>query len=64
MRRRRGSAVVGRRRRPRRTLKQRDGSAETFRTVLRDEPGRVALVAVGIAFLLGLVALPVLLLRG
>jgi hypothetical protein len=42
----------------------REGTAETFWTVLRDEPARVALVAVGIAFLLGLVALPVLLLRG
>lgn len=43
---------------------QRDGTADTFWTVLRDEPGRVALVALGIAFLLALVALPVWLLRG
>lgn len=42
----------------------RDGTAETFRTVLRDEPGRVALTALAIVFLLGLVALPVWLLRG
>ena len=33
-------------------------------TVLRDDPARVALVLVGIAFLLALVALPVVLLRG
>ncbi|HEU4813460.1 MAG TPA: DUF6164 family protein [Xanthomonadaceae bacterium] len=43
---------------------QRDGTAETFWTVLRDEPGRVALVALAIVFLLALVALPVWLLRG
>lgn len=40
------------------------GTAETFWTVLRDDPARVALALVGIAFLLVLVALPVLLLRG
>ena len=40
------------------------GTAETFWTVLRDDPARVALVLVGIAFLLALVALPVVLLRG
>ena len=43
---------------------RRDGTAETFWTVLRDEPGRVALAALGILFLLLLVALPVWLLRG
>ena len=41
----------------------RDGTAETFWTVLRAEPLRVALVLAGIALLLGLVALPVVLLR-
>ncbi|GAB3726339.1 DUF6164 family protein [Luteimonas pelagia] len=40
------------------------GTAETFWTVLRDEPLRVVLTLLGIAFLLGLVALPVYLLRG
>lgn len=43
---------------------RRDGTAETFWTVLRDEPARVALVALAILFLLALVALPVFLLRG
>lgn len=43
---------------------RRDGTAETFWTVLRAEPGRVALTVLAIAFLLGLVALPVILLRG
>lgn len=42
----------------------REGTAETFWTVLRAEPGRVALTVLAIALLLGLVALPVLLLRG
>ena len=42
----------------------RDGTAGTFWTVLRAEPGRVLLTVVAIAFLLGLVALPVILLRG
>lgn len=42
----------------------RDGTAETFWSVLRAEPGRVLLTLLAIAFLLGLVALPVLLLRG
>ena len=42
----------------------RDGTAETFWSMLRDEPGRVLLTLLAIAFLLGLVALPVLLLRG
>jgi len=40
----------------------RDGSAETFMDVLRREPARVAAVMVGILFLLGLVALPVVML--
>ena len=42
---------------------RRDGTAETFRTVLRDQPGRVLLTALAIAVLLGLVALPAILLR-
>lgn len=42
----------------------RDGTAETFWTALRAEPGRVVLTLLGILFLLGLVALPVILLRG
>jgi hypothetical protein len=42
---------------------RREGSAETFWTVLRAEPGRVALTLLAIACLLGLVALPVFLLR-
>lgn len=41
----------------------RDGSAETFRDVLRRQPGQVALIAVAIALLLALVALPAILLR-
>jgi hypothetical protein len=40
----------------------RDGSAETFADVLRREPARVVAVALGIVVLLGLVALPVVLL--
>ena len=40
------------------------GTAETFWSVLRAEPARVALTVLAILFLLGLVALPVLLLRG
>ena len=43
---------------------KRDGTAETFRTVLRNEPLRVVLTILAIACLLGLVALPVFLLRG
>jgi hypothetical protein len=39
------------------------GTAETFWSALRAEPGRVALTLVAIILLLGLVALPVLLLR-
>ena len=42
----------------------RDGTAQTFWTVVRAEPGRVLLTFLAIACLLGLVALPVLLLRG
>ncbi|HST44983.1 MAG TPA: DUF6164 family protein [Luteimonas sp.] len=42
----------------------RDGSAETFADVARREPLRVALTALAILVLLGLVALPVLILRG
>lgn len=40
------------------------GTTETFWMVLRAEPGRVLLTLLAIAFLLGLVALPVILLRG
>ena len=42
----------------------RDGTAETFWRQLRAEPGRVLLTLVAIACLLGLVALPIILLRG
>lgn len=42
----------------------RDGTAETFWTALRAEPGRVVLTLLAILFLLGLVALPIILLRG
>lgn len=42
----------------------RDGTAETFWSMLRAEPARVMLTLLAIAFLLGLVALPVVLLRG
>jgi len=42
---------------------RRDGSAETFATVLREQPVRVLLTALAILVLLGLVALPALLLR-
>ena len=42
----------------------RAGTAGTFWTVLRAEPVRVVLTGVAILFLLGLVALPVILLRG
>lgn len=41
----------------------REGRAETFAGQLRDEPVRVLLTLVAIALLLGLVALPVILLR-
>ena len=40
----------------------RDGSAETFASLLRAEPARVVLALLGIALALALVALPVLLL--
>ncbi len=40
-----------------------DGSAETFWTVLRAQPGRVLLNVLGILLALALVALPVILLR-
>jgi hypothetical protein len=43
---------------------RRDGTAPTFASVLRDEPLRVLLTLLAIAFLLALVALPVVLLRG
>lgn len=43
---------------------RRDGTAETFWMVLKAEPVRVALTVLAILLLLGLVALPVLLLRG
>lgn len=42
---------------------RREGTAETFRTVLREQPGRVLLTALAIAVLLALVALPAWLLR-
>jgi hypothetical protein len=42
----------------------RAGTAPTFWTVLRTEPMRVVLTVLAIVFLLGLVALPVILLRG
>lgn len=41
---------------------KRDGSAETFADLVRNEPLRVALTIVAILFLLALVALPVVLL--
>lgn len=43
---------------------RRDGSAETFMDVVRAEPLRVLLIALAILVLLGLVALPAVLLRG
>jgi hypothetical protein len=42
---------------------RRDGTAETFATVWRAQPGRVLLTALAILVLLALVALPALLLR-
>jgi hypothetical protein len=42
---------------------QRNGTAETFADVLRTQPLRVALIAIAIALLLTLMALPALLLR-
>ncbi len=43
---------------------KREGNAETFWMVFRAEPGRVALLVLAIAFVLGLMALPAILLRG
>ena len=43
---------------------RRDGTAETFRTVLREQPLRVLFTILAIICLLGLVALPVFLLHG
>jgi len=43
---------------------RREGTAETFWTVLRAEPARVALTVLGILFMLALVALPIIMLRG
>lgn len=43
---------------------QRNGTAQTFVDVLRAEPVRVVLTVIAIALLLGLMALPALLLRG
>ena len=40
------------------------GTAETFGMVLRAEPGRVALLVLAVIFVLGLMALPAILLRG
>lgn len=42
---------------------RRDGTAQTFLDVVREEPGRVLLTILAIIVLLGLVALPVILLR-
>ena len=42
----------------------RDGTAETFWSVVRAEPARVLVTVLGILFALALVALPVILLRG
>ena len=43
---------------------EREGTVETFWSVVRAEPGRVALVVIGILFTLALFALPMILLRG
>jgi len=43
---------------------KRAGTAETFLTVLRADPLRVVMTLLGILLALGLVALPVILLRG
>ena len=43
---------------------KRSGTAETFASVLREQPGRVVLVSLAILFMLALVALPAFLLRG
>lgn len=42
---------------------KRAGTAETFASVVRAEPGRVAMLALAILFVLGLMALPVILLQ-
>jgi hypothetical protein len=42
---------------------QRNGTAETFADVLRTQPLRVALTTIAIALVLGLMAVPVILLR-
>ncbi|MEO6076703.1 MAG: DUF6164 family protein [Dokdonella sp.] len=43
---------------------KRAGTAETFASVLRAEPGRVAMLVLAILFVLGLMALPAIMLRG
>lgn len=43
---------------------KRDGTAETFMDVVREQPLKVLLIALAVLFLLGLVALPAVLLRG
>lgn len=43
---------------------KREGTAETFGMVFRAEPARVALLVLAILFVLGLMALPAILLRG
>ena len=43
---------------------KRDGTAETFTDVVRQQPLRVLLILVAVLILLGLVALPAVLLRG
>lgn len=43
---------------------RRAGTADTLATVVRAEPGRIALLVLAIVLVLGLMALPVLLLRG
>ena len=42
---------------------RRDGTAETLWTMLRDQPARVLLMLLGVLFALGLIALPLILLR-
>ena len=42
----------------------RDGTAETFQSQLRAEPARVVLTLIAIVLLIGLMAVPALLLRG
>ena len=43
---------------------KRAGTADTFWTMLRADPGRVVMSVLGILFVLGLVTLPFILLRG